>query len=67
MQKLLSFYESEYDPESAGGEAALARRWWPLDTHQTAAASKEFRKAPIPDEKLVAKFVDAWRSTKFLV
>mgnify|MGYP001594660643 CR=1 FL=1 len=61
LQKLLSYYESEYDPE-----AANKPQWRPLDTTHTSAASKSFREAPYPDDALVGKFVAAWRTTEFL-
>ncbi|KAL8281447.1 hypothetical protein RQP46_006131 [Phenoliferia psychrophenolica] len=59
--KLLSYYEGEYS------ESASAHKWAPLDTTNTAAASKSFREAPYPDDVLVGKFVRAWRATGFLV
>ncbi|KAK4705002.1 hypothetical protein P7C70_g1213, partial [Phenoliferia sp. Uapishka_3] len=62
--KLLSFYESEYDVPATD---APAPKWFPLDTTQTAAASRFFREAPYPNKELIGKFVQSWRKSGFLV
>ncbi|KIJ67974.1 hypothetical protein HYDPIDRAFT_83419 [Hydnomerulius pinastri MD-312] len=58
-RKLLTFYENKY------GQEELAARY-PLITTQTEKASKSIRDAPVPDDELVAKWVEAWRETGFL-
>ncbi|KAH7888517.1 L-aminoadipate-semialdehyde dehydrogenase, partial [Phlebopus sp. FC_14] len=58
-RKLLTFYENKY------GQEELATRY-PLTTTLTEKASESIRAAPIPDDGLVAKWVNAWRETGFL-
>lgn len=53
QQKLLSFFEGKYDQP----EAATAVRY-PLCTEKTVAASQSLRDASVPNQALVAKWVD---------
>ncbi|KAG8879407.1 hypothetical protein FRB97_001634 [Tulasnella sp. 331] len=61
--KLLTFYESKYDPPVG----VIVPKRSPLQTDKTAAASRSLREAPIPEEPLVRKWVEAWRKTGFLI
>ncbi|EIW83278.1 L-aminoadipate-semialdehyde dehydrogenase [Coniophora puteana RWD-64-598 SS2] len=58
-RKLLVFYENKY------GKAEVATRY-PLTTDKTREASKSLREAPVADDVLVAKWVQAWRDGGFL-
>ncbi|KAH7929842.1 putative aminoadipate reductase [Leucogyrophana mollusca] len=58
-RKLLTFYENKY------GQEELIKRY-PLTTELTQKASRSLRDAPVADDELVGKWVEAWRSTGFL-
>ncbi|GAA5892683.1 hypothetical protein JCM6882_000555 [Rhodosporidiobolus microsporus] len=65
--KLLEFYKSKYSAAPAASAAAAppAPRK-KLDCTHTLAASESLRAAPTVGKELMAKYVEAWRSSGFL-
>ena len=58
-RKLLAFYEGKYGGEKVRKELSLC-------VDKTVGASRWLREAPVVEEGLVAKWVEAWRESGFL-